>query len=80
MNNWNPLLIQAGHKIIEKNFDAGTARAIAKKKGKKYYIGAPCKYGHNGTRRVSNAGCVECNIIRNKKRILKGKRRRKKYD
>jgi hypothetical protein len=41
-------------------YEAGRNKQEAFLKGEKHYMGLPCRYGHDGLRRVSNTDCVKC--------------------
>lgn len=44
----------------KKPFQPNVAKAIAAANGERYFSGAPCPKGHDGTRWTHNGACVEC--------------------
>jgi len=54
-----------------------TSRKEALAAGDARYIGAPCKYGHEGLRYTRNHTCVECNRIYTKQHQQKVPERRR---
>jgi len=65
---------------ILKNNKLDTPRGIAFTNGERYYIGNPCKHGHQeGIRYTSTTECVKCCSIRDLGKHIKRKIKKNKF-